>query len=38
VDGKLADNIRGRLRDQAQQLDDLIDPLRDEDGDGTPKL
>jgi hypothetical protein len=27
--GKLADNIRGRLIDQAQQLDDLIDPLRD---------
>jgi hypothetical protein len=31
--GKLADNIRGRLFDQAQQLDDLIDPLRDGDGD-----
>ena len=29
--GKSADNIRGRLFDQAQQLDDLIDPLRDGD-------
>ncbi|NCG57075.1 MAG: hypothetical protein GWP35_09245 [Proteobacteria bacterium] len=28
---KLADGIRGRLFDQAQQLDDLIDPLRDGD-------
>jgi hypothetical protein len=31
--GKLADNIRGRLIDQAQQLDDLIEPLRDGDED-----
>jgi hypothetical protein len=36
VDGQLDDGIRGRLLDQAQQLDDLIEPLRD--GDGTPKL
>ena len=33
--GKLADNIRGRLIDQAQQLDDLIDPLRDGDGNAV---
>ena len=31
--GKLADGIRGRLLDQAQQLDDLIEPLRDGDED-----
>ena len=31
--GKLADGIRGRLLEQAQRLDDLIDPLRDGDGD-----